>query len=202
MSKLGHSITVVDKDEEKLVRLGTIADVEGLVRDATDPQLYEDIDLQTYDVVVACTDKDEVNLFVAALARLYKIERVLVRAKNPQTPTLLQLLGVESVIVEPQITANIIHAMIQGRYGLVDLITSLSGDFRIVAASIKETSMLRGKTIMDALRERLIPAGVKILAVFDGERFYDIEDSPVLDVGYVVVALVWKNSLKEFSELF
>ncbi len=173
-----------------------------MVRDATDPQLYEDIDLQTYDVVVACTDKDEVNLFVAALARLYKIERVFVRAKNPQTPTLLQLLGVESVIVEPQITANIIYAMIQGRYGLVDLITSLSGDFRIVAASIKETSLLRGKTVMDALREGLIPPGAKILAVFDGERFYDVEDSPVLDVGFVIVALVSKNSLKEFSELF
>jgi len=202
LSKLGHSITVIDTDEEKLSRLGVQADVEGLVRDATDPQLYEELDLPSYDIVVACTDRDEVNLFVAAIARLYGIERIFVRAKNEQTPTLLQLLGVESVVVEPRLAANIILSMIQGRYGVIDLVLSLSGDYRLVSASVKETSILRGKTVAEAMRAGLIPKGVKILAIFDGENFHEPEEGLTLEVGHVVIALVAQNAVKEFSELF
>ncbi len=202
LSKLGHSITIVDMDDEKLVKISSQADVEALIRDATDPQLYEEIDFQSYDVVVAATDKDEINLFVAAIAKLYNIERVFVRAKNPQTSTLLQLLGVEAAVVEPQLASSIIFSMIQGRYGIVDLVSSLTGDFHLVSGSIKQTSILRGKTLLEALKEGLIPSGVKLLAVFDGEYFYEIEDSPILDVGHIVIALVSHAKLKEFSELF
>ncbi len=202
LSRLGHSITIVDNDEEKLLRVSSQADVEALVRDATDPQLYEEIDIQSYDVVVAATDKDEINLFVAAIAKLYNIERVFVRAKNTQTSSLLQLLGVEAAIVEPQLAASIIFTMIQGRYGIVDLVSTITGDFHLVSGSIKQTSILRGKTLLEAIRDGLIPKSIKLLAVFDGERFYEVEESPVLDVGHIVIALVSHTSLKEFSELF
>jgi trk system potassium uptake protein TrkA len=202
LSRLGHSITIIDKDEDKIVKIGTQADVEGLVRDATDPQLYDEIDFHSYDVIVATTDRDEVNLFVAAIAKLYNIGRVFVRAKNPQTTSLLELLGVEAVVVEPMLAANILYSLVQGRYGIMDMVATLTGDFHLVSGLVKETSVLRGKRITEALREGLIPGGVKVLAVFDGENFYEIEDAPPLDVGSIVIALVRSNALKEFSVLF
>ena len=202
LSRLGHDITVVDKDEDKILATLKVADVDGYTRDVTDPRFFEEIDLSEYDVIVAATDRDEVNLFVASIARLYNVKRIFVRAKNSQTMSLLDLIGVEGVVVEPLIAANIIFSLIQGRYELVNLVSSLSGKFFLVSAVVKETSILRGKLLSRAIEDGLIPKDVKILAVFDGERFYDVSEAPALDVGHIVVALVSERSLREFNELF
>jgi trk system potassium uptake protein TrkA len=201
LSQLGHDITVVDKDEDKILSILNVADVEGLVRDVTDPRFFEEIDLASYDTVVIATDRDEVNLFVASIAKLYDVKRIFVRAKNSQTTSLLRMIGVESVVVEPLIAANILFSLIQGRYEVVSLVSSLSGDFFLVSGVVKETSRIRGKLLSHAIEEGLIPPSIKILAVFDGERFYDIEDAPVLDSGHVIVALVSSKSIKDFNEL-
>jgi len=201
LSNLGHDITVVDKNERRILAVMNQADVEGLARDVTDPSFFEEIDLAAYDAVVVATDRDEVNLFVASIAKLYNVERIFVRAKNPQTVTLLNMIGVESAVVEPVIAANIIFAHLQGRYEIVNLVSSLSADFFLVAGVVKETSRLRGKLPAHAMEEGLIPGSVRLLAVFDGEKFYSIDEAPVLDVGHVVIALVTEKGLKEFSEL-
>ncbi|MCE4624348.1 MAG: TrkA family potassium uptake protein [Desulfurococcales archaeon] len=201
LSKLGHDITVVDKDERKILSVINIADVEGLSRDVTDPRFFEDIDLSSYDAIVIATDRDEVNLFVASIARLYNVERIFVRAKNTQTISLLNLIGVESVIVEPLIAANMLYSLIQGKYELVHLVSALTGEFFLVAGAVRETSKIRGK-ILSHIMDEEIPKGVKILAVFDGENFYDPTEAPPLEPGHVVVALVSNRSLKEFNELF
>lgn len=201
LSRLGHDITVVDKDEDKILNTLKIADVDGYARDVTDPRFFEEIDLSTYDVIVAATDRDEVNLFVASIARLYNVERIFVRAKNSQTTSLLSMIGVEGVVVEPLIAANILFSLIQGKYELVNLVSSLSGGFYLVSGVVREASPLRGKLISHAIEEGLIPSSVKILAVFDGERFYDINEAPPLEPGFVVIALVSEKSLREFNEL-
>ncbi|MCE4628206.1 MAG: TrkA family potassium uptake protein [Desulfurococcales archaeon] len=201
LSRLGHDITIVDKDEQRILSVMSVADAEGLARDVTDPSFFEEIDLSRYDVVVAATDRDEVNLFVSSIAKLYNVERIFVRAKNPQTVTLLNMIGVESAVVEPVIAANILFSHIQGKYEIVNLVSSLSGEFFLVAGVIKETSRLRGKLLTHAIREGLIPPEIRVLAVFDGERFYDIDEAPVLEVGHIVIALVTERSLKTFSEL-
>jgi len=199
--KSGHSVTIIDRDERKIMEHEAI-DAEFLLRDATDPRVYDELQLRNYDVVVAVTDRDEVNLFVAAVAKLYEVEKIYVRVKNPETSRLLRLLGVEGVVVTPLIAANILYSFIEGRYRLVRVVDTLIGEFHVVSATVKETSPIRGYTI-EALEEKgLIPRGVKILSVYHEGVFYDPEEAPPLEPGFVVVALVHEDALKEFSELF
>ncbi len=201
LAKSGHSVTVIDKDESKVMAPEMI-DAEFLLRDATDPRVYEELQLRDYDVVVAVTDKDEVNLFVAAVAKLYNIEKIYVRVKNPETSRLLRLLGVEGVVVAPLIAANILYSMIEGRYRLVRVVDTLIGEFHVVSATVKETSRVRGLTPEDIERRGLLPRGVKILSIYSEGVFYDPEEAPPLEPGFIVIALVHEEALKEFSELF
>ena len=199
--KSGHSVTVIDKDASKVESPETV-DAEFLVRDATDPKVYEELELRDYDVVVAVTDKDEVNLFVAAVAKLYNVNKIYVRAKNPETSRLLRLLGVEGVVVAPLVTANILYSLIEGRYRLVRVVDTLIGEFHIASATVRETSPVRGLKPADIERKGMLPEGVKILSIYHEGVFYEPEEAPPLEPGYVVIALVHEESLKKFSELF
>ena len=199
LSEAGHSVTVVDKDEEKVARLAHL-DVEALARDATDPALYEELQIDSFDVVVAATDKDEVNLFVAALARMYNVSKVFVRVRNAETAKMLKLIGVHGVIPEPQLAANVLYAFIQGAYTIVQLIPALAGDYVVVSLLIKPTSPLRGKSTEEAIEE-LMKRGGRLLLILDNSQFYEPDEIAYIDEGMVLIVLAEAERLRELSQL-
>ncbi len=202
LSDVGHSVTIIDKDEERVTRIGSQADVEALVKDATNPAIYDELDLESYDIVVAATDRDEVNLFVAAIARLYGLDKIYVRIRNPQTSRILDILGVKGVVPEPQLIANTLFSLIEGLHTAVILMPVLTGDFVLVSLTVKPTSIVRGRWVKDLERDKVLPGDSRILAVFDGEKLVDPLDAPPLDVGYVVIALARRDRVKELMNLF
>jgi len=199
LSEIGHSVTVVDKSEERIVRLSDEADVMGVVRDATDPLLYSEIDLSSFDVVVAATDRDEVNLFVAAVARLHRVHRVFVRVRNPETSRLLSMLGVENIIAERQIAANILFSYIQGHYSIVELLPALQGDFLVVSGVVRATSPVRGKSMSEV--DSMMPRGARILLVYHDGEFRDPRDVPYLEEGMMPIIIARRDVLREVARL-
>ncbi|MCE4621049.1 MAG: TrkA family potassium uptake protein [Desulfurococcales archaeon] len=200
LSDAGHSVTVVDLNEERILALSSEADVEGIVRDATDPSLYDEIDLSSYDVVIAATDRDEVNLFVSSLAKLYGVSRILVRVRKPQTVKLLHMLGIDAIVSEHQIAANLIYSFIEGRYGLVELIPVLSGDFIVVSATVGPTSPIRGKRVSEA--KKMLPGGTTILMVYHDGDFIDPSELGVIDEGMILIMLARRDQAEEVAKLF
>jgi len=201
LSERGHSVTVVDKDEEKILRLSNEADIEGVVRDATDPSLYDEVDLSSYDVVVAATDRDEVNLFVAALAKLYNVNRVIVRIRKPATARLLNMLGISFIVSEHQIAANIVYSLVEGYYRITELVSSLTGDFLLVSGLIRSTSPLRGRRVRDVMNN-LKEIDTKILGVYLNGNFFEPEDVGTFEEGMLVIMLVHKDFVDKVSQLF
>ncbi|MEB3846906.1 MAG: TrkA family potassium uptake protein [Desulfurococcales archaeon] len=200
LSNAGHSVTVIDRDESKLVSIQ--ADVESYVRDATDPDTYEELDVRMYDVIVAATDRDEVNLFVAAISKLYNIEKIYVRVKNPKTSRLLRMLDVEGIVVVPQLAANILYSMIEGKQRMVSIADALVGEFKLAALTVKETSPVRGMTPREVEAEGLLPKEAKIFAIYSRDRFYDPDEAPPLESGDVVILLLHESALEKIGELF
>ncbi len=201
LSEIGHSVTVVDKDEEKILRLSNEADVEGIVRDATDPNLYDEVDLSSYDVVVAATDRDEVNLFVAALAKFYNVNRIIVRIRKPATARLLNMLGINLVVSEHQIAANIIYSLVEGYYRIAELVSSLTGDFIVIGGLVRSTSPLRGKRLNEVIRN-LTGIGTKLLGIYFNGKFLEPEDVGTLEEGMLVIMLIHKDFVEKVSQLF
>ncbi len=200
LAEKGHEVIVLDKDPRKAEALAREADVEALARDATDPSVYEaEIDLSTIDVVVAVTNRDEVNMFVATLAREYEVPRIIVKVRDSRIAYLIEKLGIEHVIVEPNVTANIINSIIEGKYVAVTLLPAFTGNYRLVSITISETDTAAGKPLdeIDYPRDR-----AKILAVFDGSTFLDPSEVIRLEPGYQVIALVRADAVEEFMNAF
>ncbi len=200
LAERGHEVIVVDKDERKAEMVAREADVEALARDATDPSLYErEVDLTTVDVVVAVTNRDEVNMFVATLAREYNVPRIVVKVRDQRIAQLIQKLGIEYVVVEPVITANIINSIIEGRYVAVNLLPTFMGNYRLVSITISEGDSSAGKTLdeIDYPRDK-----ARILAIFNGESIVDPSEVTRLEPGYQVIALVQQDAIDRFLQAF
>lgn len=201
LSEAGHSVTVVDKDEERVAKLAQSRyDVEAYARDATDPSFYEEIQVESYDVVVAVTDKDEVNVFVALLARMRGVDRVYVRARNPETARMLEMLGIRGVILEPQLAANVLYSLIEGSHTIVSIAPSFTGDYVVAGLLVKPASPLRGRRVEDALDE-IQRLGGRLLAVYEGSNFYEPDEIQYINDGMVLIILARPSTLKDLAKL-
>ena len=199
LTERGHEVIVVEIDEEKARRVSEEADVAAYARDATDPAVYEEIGLASADVLVATTNRDEVNLFASLIAREYGVPRIIAKVRDSRVAQIMTRVGIaEDVVVEPQVMASVIEGIIEGKYNVVDLVPVFVGDFRLVTVTVNEGSNAEGK-LLDEIE---LPNGVKILAIFDGEKFYDPGELVRLEPGYQVIALVREDVIEEFLEAF
>ncbi len=189
LSSKGHDVVAVDMDEEKCSSLAREADLIVLNRDATDPSLYEEIELASFDVVVAATDRDEVNLFVAAVAKEYGVTNIIVVTRTVKASELIDMLGLAEVsFPSPSIAAKLVESYIEGKYGIVPLAKLLSGRFGVYSIEITSGDKAVGLKLGEIKEE--MPRDVMILAVFDGEKFVEPEDDLVIEAGYVLILLV------------
>ncbi|NPA84560.1 MAG: TrkA family potassium uptake protein [Crenarchaeota archaeon] len=188
LSSRGHDVVAVDVDEEKCKALSSEADLEVVNRDATDPSLYEEIELSSFDVVIASTDRDEVNLFVAAVAKEYGVSSIIVVTRTAKASELIEMLGLAEVTFpSPTISAKLVVSYIEGKYGVLQLTKVLSGKYGVYSIEVDSGDRAVGMRIKE-LRENL-PKDVMILAVFNGERFVEPDDELVIEPGYVIILL-------------
>ncbi len=199
LAEKGHEVIVVDKNPERAQMIAREADVQAYARDATDPSLYDEIDMLSIDVVVAVTDRDEVNLFVAALAKEHNVPRIIAKARDARTAMLMERFGIEYVVPEPQITARIIEAMIEGKYNVVELVPAFSGNYALVAITLTEASSAVGRRIEEIDYDR---RRARILAVFDGTNFLDPDEAAQLQPNHEIIALVRRDYIEEFMQAF
>ncbi len=196
LAERGYEVIIVDKDDVKIANISREADVQAYTFDAVDPMLYErEIDLTTIDIVVAVTNRDEVNMFIATLAKEYDVPRIIVKVRDPKIAYIIERLGTEYIVVEPMITANIILGIIEGKKSVVNLVPVYTGYYQLISLTITEQDKAYRKSIGELNYPR---DAAKILAVFDGTALRDPEEIEQLDRGHEIIALVREDRLEEF----
>ena len=79
-----HSVTVIDKDEEVLARLSAQMDILTVNANAKQKNVLEDINIASYDYLLATTDKDEKNILIASIAKQLGCSTVIARVRGPE----------------------------------------------------------------------------------------------------------------------
>lgn len=88
LERIGHDISVVEKDPEQLKRLDAFDDYTfhgtALVGDPTDPDTLRRGGVENCDAVAAVTEEDSVNLMAAQLAKnIFRRDKVICRVSDP-----------------------------------------------------------------------------------------------------------------------
>ncbi|NLK20223.1 MAG: Trk system potassium transporter TrkA [Synergistaceae bacterium] len=85
LSEEGHDVTVVEEDEERAARVDDELDVQVVRGNGARPQVLEEAGVgqgRSVDILVACTDRDEVNILACWIAKRAGVRRVISRARG------------------------------------------------------------------------------------------------------------------------
>lgn len=79
-----HSITIIDKDETALQKLSSQLDVMTVTGNAKQLSILKEINISSYDFLLAVTDRDEKNIVIASFAKNLGCSRVIARVRDPE----------------------------------------------------------------------------------------------------------------------
>lgn len=147
LAKEGHDITIIDQDSSTINVLSNSLDVICVEGSATNAQTLIDAGAEQADLLMAATEKDEVNMVCGISARKLGTKHVIARVRDPehlgQTDFLREALGL-SVIVNPEYECAKEISRILRFPGAVRVDAFSKGSVEIVEHRIREGSKLDG----------------------------------------------------------
>ena len=124
----GDSVTVIDSNPERIVSLDESIDISTITGSCTNAEILRTAIGGEADLLVACTDQDEVNLLTCALAKHLGVRRTVARVEHrvffeSSGLDYAQCLGVDGMICPDYSTAQAIARLIRnpGAVAIEDL---------------------------------------------------------------------------------
>lgn len=95
LSEAGHSVTVIDRSQDAMLRLGKAHQCQIVVGDALDEDTLRRADIAQADAFIACTNGDNTNLMVVQMAReMFGVQRVAAKVNDPVRADAYQQYGI------------------------------------------------------------------------------------------------------------
>ena len=108
LSEEGHDITVIDRQASKLETVCNNLDVIGIVGNGTSYTIQEEAGVEDADLMIAVTDRDEINLLACLIAKKAGNCQTIARVRNPEYYQEIGFLKEElglSMVINPELAA-------------------------------------------------------------------------------------------------
>lgn len=150
LSNEGHDITVIDIDAHKLKYVVNTLDVLGVLGNGTSYRTQQEAGIENADILVAVTDKDEINMLSCLIAKKAGNCRTVARVRNPEYYDEIRFIKEElglSMCLNPEMeAARDIAKLIQIPSALD--VDSFAGDrVNLIKVKIPRVSCLNGLTL-------------------------------------------------------
>lgn len=162
LSRAGHEVVIIERDEHMVERTASRHPVTWVVGDACEVSTLHRVGLETCDVLVAATGDDEDNLVVSLLARQeFAVPKVVARVNHPGNVWLFnQSWGVDVSVSAPHLLTSLVTEAVSVG-SLVRLLDFEGGGVRIIEVTLADTSPAAGRTLM----ELELPRDATVVAV-------------------------------------
>lgn len=145
-----HDVTLIDEDEQVIRNLTKRQDIMGIVGNGANFQILEEADIRHCDIFIALTEKDEVNMISAVLAKKMGAKETIVRVRNPEysNPYFREknFLGFSQIVNPELLTARYIANSIEFPNAL-SVEHFVGGRVMLMAFKIKEGNPLVGQDL-------------------------------------------------------
>ncbi len=97
-SEQGHEVVIVDRHENTFNKLPDHFTGFGITGDATEPAVLDEAGIARCDALLAVTENDNTNIFIAQMAReLFQTPKVMARVFDPARASVYDSLGIEAI---------------------------------------------------------------------------------------------------------
>jgi len=193
-------VTLVDLNSDKLERISDHLDVLTVQANGIQIGVLRELDVETYDLLVAATNSDEVNTLICTLSKKLNCKKAIARIRNPEfiehIDFVKEQFGIDHIINPDLATAIEMERYISKTYNLY------SGDFAkgkvsMVDFHLGSQSSFVGKRIMDL--ECL--EGLLITAISRGGNLIIPNGSTELKVDDVIHVIGKSNNINRLAEI-
>ena len=185
LSGLDNDVTLVDRDDSKLVSKFENLDIKFVNGEACDPNTLDDADIGDADIVLAVTDNDDTNILVSQLAYMFGSRpKVIARLRNAEyhrrkddlfsTNPDSKKIPIDSIFSPEQLVTDQIMRLIT-QPGALQIVEFAGGKIQMVGLRAAEGGKLVGHKIED-LRKHLPDIDSRVAAIFR-------EDAPIIPKG-------------------
>ena len=185
--KEGHDITVVDTDSERLQSMAEQYDVMGIEGNGASFQVQREAGVESADLFIAVTDKDELNLLCCTVAHFNGKCAAIARVRNPEYNTELQYikeeLGLAMVINQEQTAAREIARLMRFP-SAIEIDTFAKGRIELLKVRIPDGSILDGMALMNMHAQ--LKCNVLVCAVQRGKDIVIPKGDYVLQTGDII----------------
>jgi trk system potassium uptake protein TrkA len=116
LSRVGHSVVVIDKNNSTFEDLSPEFSGFRVLGDATQVAILRGVKLKNADVFFATTHEDNVNLMVAQVAKkIFAVPHVLARVFDPRREKIFDQLGIETICPTSVAAEMFLMAVASGR---------------------------------------------------------------------------------------
>ncbi len=176
-------VTVIDKNPDVIERINDYLDCLTIVGNGIDISMLRSLDIESCDLLVACTDGDETNTVICTLAKKLGCKSTIARIRNTEYKDQLDFIkkemGIDQIVNPDLATANVIETYLlksynfysgdfaDGRIQMVDLNIGAADEF--VGKKLKDLKNFQSLLIAAISRygQIIIPYGDTELEAFD-----------------------------------
>ncbi len=143
----GHEVLLIDK-EPHAVRPERVPEAQWMLADSCEMSCLEEATLQRYDVVIAATGDDKVNLVTSLLAKTeFAVPRTVARVNHPSNEWLFtEAWGVDVNVSTPRIMSALVEEAVSVG-DVVRLFTFRQGNANLVELTLPDTSPYLGRPV-------------------------------------------------------
>ncbi len=145
-------VTLVDVNLKTLERISDHLDVLTVAANGIEIGTLKELDIQTYDLLIAATNSDETNTLICSLAKKLKCKKTIARIRNPEFTEQLDFvkneMGIDHIINPDLTTAMEIERYLLGSYNFY-ADDFAKGKVSMVDFHIGNIEGFTGKKIMD-----------------------------------------------------
>jgi len=206
LSVEGHDITIVESNEERAAKAENELDVMVVRGNGSRPPVLEKAGIFPgcdIDLLIACSNFDEVNIMACWIARRAGVKRVISRARGLEytdSPTWAKQLGIDVMISPERSVAREIEEFLSIS-SAVHTAEFFGGKVGVYAFRVSDNSPLIGTSLRDL--RRIYPK-IKALVVFierQGKGFVPFGEDK-LETGDLCFTVTSKSQAQELEELF
>ncbi len=193
----GHDITLLERSPDHIDE-DSIPAARWILGDACELTVLESVQLETFDVVIAATGDDKVNVVLSLLAKTeFAVPRVVARVNDPRNEWLFdENWGVDVAVSTPRMLASLVEEAVAVG-DLVRLMEFRTGQANLVEITLPDDTPWGGKPV-----KRLeLPRDTTLVTILRGPRVIVPESDEPLEGGDELLFVAVSESEDELQAL-
>ena len=192
-----HEVTLLERNPDH-VEPDTIPAADWRLGDACELSMLESVHLENFDVVIAATGDDKVNVVVSLLAKTeFAVPRVVARVNDPRNEWLFdENWGVDVAVSTPRMLASLVEEAVAVG-DLVRLMEFRTGQANLLEITLPDDTPWGGK----AVKRLELPRDVALVTILRGHRVIVPESDDSLEGGDELLFVAVTEAEDELREL-